>query len=217
MDIVEKLLSRIKVNAAGCFEWQSYRDEDGYGRIRFDGSRSGAHRVSYRVFRGDFPRELLVCHHCDNPCCINPAHLFLGTVLDNSRDSKSKNRHAHGASLSHLTDEQIVEMVSKYNANVPTKELEKEFGVTDSAIQFIVHGRSWKHVPREPGRRGRYLKREDITGSRNPKAKLSDGDVKVIREKRSAGWRVKDLAIAYGVCKSSIERICNRQGWSHVA
>lgn len=92
MDIKEKLLSRIKINLDNeCWEWQKGKMRK-YGAIRLNGKSQLAHRVSYNVFVGEIPNKMLICHHCDNPPCINPKHLFLGTYKDNYQDCKNKNR-----------------------------------------------------------------------------------------------------------------------------
>ena len=79
----------------GCWLWKSTINRDGYGTYKktFLMDSILAHRLSYRIFKGDFERSLLVCHHCDNPRCVNPNHLFLGTVSDNMRDCVKKGRH----------------------------------------------------------------------------------------------------------------------------
>jgi hypothetical protein len=78
----------------GCWEWQGSLNRLGYGRFtNFDGRRDWlAHRLSYRLFIGEFDEELRVCHSCDNPRCVNPNHLFLGTAKDNTQDSIRKGR-----------------------------------------------------------------------------------------------------------------------------
>lgn len=79
-----------------CWEWQGGRNSRGYGVFYKDGRRSRqelAHRVSYELAYGPIPSGVFACHSCDNPPCVHPDHLFLGTGLDNSRDSTDKGRH----------------------------------------------------------------------------------------------------------------------------
>lgn len=75
----------------GCWEWQGARTPKGYGLIRLDGGLVYAHRVSWLLAKGD-PGELHVLHHCDNPCCVRPDHLFTGTRADNMQDMVRKGR-----------------------------------------------------------------------------------------------------------------------------
>lgn len=99
MPLKERLYSRVKVDpVSGCWEWQGSK-RNGYGRItigsRKDGSRKSvcAHRLSYILSKGDIPNGMEVCHKCDNPCCINPDHLFAGTRQDNVDDREAKHRN----------------------------------------------------------------------------------------------------------------------------
>lgn len=79
----------------GCWEWRGRRNHSGYGLIRVGDAKAVlVHRYAYQTWVGSIPAGLYVCHHCDNPSCCNPAHLFLGTDLDNIRDMQQKNRHA---------------------------------------------------------------------------------------------------------------------------
>ncbi len=82
---------------SGCWVWQGNRSGSGYGltsfHAEFRGYEAGAHRVYYRTFVGDIPDGLWVLHRCDNPPCVNPEHLFVGTAADNVRDMMAKGRH----------------------------------------------------------------------------------------------------------------------------
>ena len=92
----DRLLLGAKEVANGCWEWMNKSDDCGYGVIRAFGKSWKAHRLSYHLFIG-LPNngDLHVCHRCDNPKCINPTHLFLGTRSDNQRDSVAKRRHTN--------------------------------------------------------------------------------------------------------------------------
>lgn len=95
----EYLFSRSKVTKSGCWEWQMYRDAKGYGRATFRNIQ-GTHvnRLAAYVWLGfNIRSKKFVCHKCDNPPCINPAHLFIGTNTDNQRDSIRKGRFRGGA------------------------------------------------------------------------------------------------------------------------
>lgn len=84
---------------AGCWLWTGQKLPRGYGMLRVSGAGNGAvyaHRASYALHKGE-PGNMLVCHTCDNPACVNPDHLFLGTYLDNARDKCAKGRQCKGA------------------------------------------------------------------------------------------------------------------------
>lgn len=217
MDIVDLLLSKIKVNAAGCFEWQGRRDKDGYGVLSVEGFVNRAHRHSYRAFRGTEPGRLLVCHHCDNPCCINPAHLFLGTVLDNARDCIAKGRYARGEghSMSKLTDEQVVDLVEKYNSGFRVTDLSRDFGVSRRSVYLAVRGKTWTHVRRPGGCRKEGFV-VDRAGSKNGHAKVTEEDVKLIRRQKMEGASMRELTERFGLKKSAIGLILQGKTWAHV-
>jgi hypothetical protein len=90
---IVRMLKRTKINAmSGCWEWQGSTTFQGYGTISVDGKHKYLHRLSYEMFTGAEPGIFMVCHHCDNPKCWNPAHIYLGDAKTNAADRKSRGR-----------------------------------------------------------------------------------------------------------------------------
>lgn len=88
----DRFLRKVKPVESGCHEWQSTLSKQGYGKFWFDGVQVPAHRMAYQLFAGEIPEGMMVCHRCDNPKCVNPEHLFIGTQQDNVRDMWAKGR-----------------------------------------------------------------------------------------------------------------------------
>lgn len=105
MTELEKFKSKIdQTNVEGCWPWTGSKDKDGYGLFHPSSKTNTirAHRYSYQVFNGMIPEGKMVLHKCDNPPCVNPYHLFLGTCLDNHKDMDNKNRRViHTRSWTH--------------------------------------------------------------------------------------------------------------------
>lgn len=89
---METLRDRIRI-VNGCWEWQRARNKAGYGNVVHNGRTWLSHRLPYMFATGQNPGELLVCHRCDNPPCINPDHLYLGTYKDNASDMHNRGRN----------------------------------------------------------------------------------------------------------------------------
>ena len=89
--LAERLLN-YTVTPSGCWEWNGNRNHRGYGKFDINGRRYRAHRVAWERAHGPIPPGMFVCHHCDNPPCINLTHLFLGTPMDNVHDAMRKGR-----------------------------------------------------------------------------------------------------------------------------
>ncbi len=150
----------------GCWEWTGYRGTGGYGQIG-EGTGQGrnltAHRVSWLLHFGSIPPGLFVCHHCDNPPCVRPDHLFLGTAQINVADRERKGRGAKGAGLyalhperrargervhlARLTEDQVREIRARYAAGgVKQSDLARAYNVSRGSIGPIVRGETWRHV-----------------------------------------------------------------------
>lgn len=133
----------------GCWTWTGYIRPGGYGEAYFgtkpNRERVLAHRAVYEAFIGDLSGKL-VCHSCDNPSCVNPAHLFLGTIQDNMDDRNAKGRQARGEknAPAKLTEAEVRAIRADERG---CKKLSKAYGVHEGTIMSIRRGTTWKHVP----------------------------------------------------------------------
>lgn len=130
-----------------CVEWTAYRNKGGYGVRRYKGVVMLAHRVAWIEEFASIPDGMCVLHKCDNPGCINPAHLWLGTRTDNNLDKLQKGRESHlkGASnpRAKLTDIQVSELRSLYASGEKIIPLGQRFGVSKSQVWNVVSGEHW--------------------------------------------------------------------------
>lgn len=164
ISIKDKLLSNINKSRSGCWEWTKSLYRDGYGRIYNPDTKKSerAHRISYTVFVGSIPEKLMVCHKCDNPKCINPDHLFLGTNQENIQDSVRKGRWNHGKRFkkgesnennrgtkhhcSKLTEDDVRFIRKNYkprDSEFGQKALAKMFNIDKSVISRIINRKVW--------------------------------------------------------------------------
>lgn len=154
----EKIFSKTRKVRYGCWIWEGSRSPSGYGVI-FNGLKSApAHRVSYEIFKGEIPEDKFVLHSCDNPPCIKPAHLRIGTHEDNAKDMSYRDRmnfrpyfrdperHSHAK----LDWEKVNKIRKLWNDGYHTcAELGREFGLGSGSVNAIVNMQTWRYRNKE--------------------------------------------------------------------
>ncbi|MBV8666706.1 MAG: HNH endonuclease [Burkholderiaceae bacterium] len=142
----------VKKEPSGCWQWVGAKKPTGYGNFYMNSRYMGAHCASYLLFSGEIQEGKFVCHKCDNPSCVNPEHLFLGSPKENMRDMMSKGRaigiaqgeEAHPESK--LTAKNVVEIRQLRAGGETLKNIGARFGITESNVHYIVTGKTWCHV-----------------------------------------------------------------------
>lgn len=197
---VERFWEKVSiVEGDGCWEWKAARYSNGYGAFSWPvvdrRERALAHRASYELTYGTIPPGMLVCHHCDNPPCVRPDHLFLGTNSDNMRDASVKGRTLKGDRHPFRMRPELVR--ARSGDSHPSR----------------LHPES---VPRGDQHWSRRMPDRTAKGEQNGTAKLTPQEVREIRELHAAGRSCLSLSRAYHVSSSTIEKIVNRKTWAHV-
>lgn len=153
--VEERFWSKVdKGGANGCWNWLGSLNDWGYGNFSFRKKWQRAHRVSWMLAHGDEPpANLMVLHKCDNPACVNPEHLFLGTHNENMRDMSQKHRyklpdiHGEAHHNAKLTDDKVRTIRQLYaDKKFVQLELAEMFGVSLNAIHEVIHLKTWRHV-----------------------------------------------------------------------
>lgn len=161
-DAKQRLKQKTVVLENECWQMTSSLNRLGYASFWYNGSPRPAHRISYELFIGTIPQGMHVLHKCDNPSCVNPEHLFIGTHSDNMIDKKAKGRVVSHYGEDHwsrskpesvrrgsrhpnsiLTDSDVLFI---RQSTEQTSVLCKKFGVERSTIKKIRSGASWKHL-----------------------------------------------------------------------
>lgn len=151
MGLKERFWSRVDISES-CWEWTAVTNGSGYGQIRNGGKNIYAHRYSYSLAYGDIPDGMFVCHHCDNPGCVRPSHLFLGTHVDNMQDSVAKGRarqpywQGEDHPMSTLIEDDVHEIRRLHSRGITQTLLAKMWGVGQPHISSIVLRKLWAHI-----------------------------------------------------------------------
>lgn len=149
----DAIMKNKKKRLNDCWEWTGKLTKSGYGYIRYKGLQWRAHRLSYLLFKGDYNRELFVCHKCDNPKCVNPEHLFLGTCKDNTRDSIDKGRFYQKYEAGNKPQNRLISdkkaraiKATIKGSNCPLTWISEYYKVPYQLVKDIKGGRSYKNV-----------------------------------------------------------------------
>lgn len=140
----ERFAEKHRLSENGCWEWTATKDAAGYGHFGIASSVSAnAHRVSYELHVGPIPEGIMVCHRCDNPSCVNPQHLFLGTGQDNMMDRQSKGRTARGERNGKSV---ITAEIARYirRSSRSERAIASELGVSRGTVNAVRSRRTWK-------------------------------------------------------------------------
>lgn len=135
-----------------CWLWTRALSDAGYGKVWWDDEVRYTHRVAYELERGEITAGLCVCHSCDTPRCVNPAHLWLGTKGDNNADANAKGRSSGGSSpgemnpVARLTASIVRVIRKRVAAGEQHTAIARELGVCKQTIGNVVSGKTWSHV-----------------------------------------------------------------------
>lgn len=126
----------------GCWEWTACKDKDGYGFFRLDGKNLKAHRFALALEGKNIEEGKFVCHSCDNPSCVNPAHLWIGDNRENQIDASNKGRHAHQK----LSRVDVLSIRKRRTEGEKAISLAREYGIAASYVTNLMRNRKWAHA-----------------------------------------------------------------------
>ena len=210
----DRFFMQVRKHTDGCWEWVGGKAKNGYGSFR--GEQDGvlhhrAHRYSYHYHKGVIPDDMMVCHTCDNPCCVNPAHLFLGSAKDNMQDKIAKGRaripQGEKSHYAKLTEEQVLSILKDPR---PHAQIAHDLGgvIGSRSISDIKRKVSWKYLDCEA------VHSKRISPNKGKSEIFTEEDIRLIRSSDRTG---KELAELYRTTPQTICDIRKRRSWKHVA
>lgn len=125
-----------------CWLWTAAKTADGYGSFWIRNKADYPHRYSFEIHKGKLPDGLMACHHCDNPPCVNPDHIFAGTAKENGQDCKEKGRHDNILEYTSLRDERAIRALFK--AGIPKSDIAKQLMMSVKTVRNVLYERRQK-------------------------------------------------------------------------
>lgn len=198
-----------------CWLWLgAHQQGSEYGVFRFRGTNTPAGKVALILSGVEVLDGLLMCHHCDNPSCIRPDHLFQGTDKENAEDMVAKGRSSHGEKhyRALLTEDDVKSIISRHLAGEAANALACAFNTSDSTISAILLGRQWRHLTH-----GQVHSRGRGRGEDAHAAKLTEEQVRGLRAQAATGdlGNISQLARELGVQRHTIYNILNGRTWAN--
>lgn len=148
---IEQRLKNYSIKENECWNFLGTKDKDGYGVFGHGrGKQLRAHRASFQFYKGNVITGMFVCHSCDNPSCINPNHLFVGTAKDNTQDMIQKGRRVNHKGSNHpsakLNELHVICIRKQRLLGKTLKQIGNQFGITFQSVSDICKGKTWTHL-----------------------------------------------------------------------
>jgi len=188
-----------------CWNWTAGTSgtsgPNGYGCFR----NLRAHKIALFLSKGeDAEGDIFVLHSCDNPLCCNPNHLRLGTHQDNMDDKTSRRRQSRK-----VTDDKVIEIRRRYDSGDTGAEIADKFDLDYSSVMGIIHGETAKFIPG-------IITYNGNTGKRNGQTKLTEDQVRLLRQRRIDGLTYTELSIEFSISRQQAHNIVSGKKWSHL-
>lgn len=219
----DKQIARFWANvdkSGDCWIWKGHKIERGYGLVHV--GKFGnilTHRISWHLAHGPIPSGMFVLHNCpggDNPSCVRPDHLWLGTRIENNADRVKKGRSAVGESLSKLTEAQVLEAHARWANGEPQKNIAKDLGISRNNLSVLLCGHTWKHLGITPIIRDRSWRNSQISGEKSPRSKMTEANVRDAFAQHRAGRPKAHIARDLGVSNCTVGMALNGKTWRHL-
>lgn len=204
--VEERFSSKASIVESGCHEWMAHRNKEGYGTFSLKGRQVLAHRFAFELHFGIKPGDKCVCHHCDNPSCVNPEHLFLGTFADNNHDRDRKGRTCRTSGedrwVSKINWKIARQIRATYKEGFSVKETAKRVGVSKGLAEEVIYNRTWKEEDGYVARRATDL---------FPRVKEHE---ETIKKMFFDGVKTAQIATVIGFDHKTVEKFIRSQGWT---